>query len=146
MQAVKEDGTDRWLSYAQYLKETGHDSSAADASEAGHQGATVIPLSAATRSPNCVAELLFSVPRAEGGQAGCVPCTARVRGVLSEGSTYDCELPFPRAGTSSADSRVESSDADLIGRLVIRIEWDTLTLSFLILAIRTACRREAGGT
>lgn len=115
MQTIKEDGSDRWLSYGQYLKETGHGAASADASEAGAQGAAVIPLTAATRSPNCVAELLFTVPLADGqDEAPREPCRARVRGILSEGSSYDCELSYPLEVARSA----ESSGADLIGRQV----------------------------
>jgi hypothetical protein len=111
-EAAKEGGDERWTNCAQYLKERGHGATPGD-SEKQHEGA--IPPSAETRSELVVTELTFTVPASAAAGTGAV-AEARLRGVLTDGSTYECRLPTPGWSTAErTEPAAETEICDLIG-------------------------------
>jgi hypothetical protein len=114
-EAAEEGGDERWMNCAQYLKERGHGAAPGD-SEKQHEGA--IPPSAETRSELVVAELTFTLPSSAAAGTGAV-AEAHLRGVLTDGSTYECRLPTFRPGAAgSIEHESGTETCNLIGQQV----------------------------
>jgi hypothetical protein len=114
-ETVKEGGDERWMNCAQYLKERGHGATSGDPDR---QPTGAVPPSAETRSELVVAELTFTVPASAAAGTGAV-AEARLRGVLTDGSAYECRLPTPGRSTAErTEPAAETELCDLIGQKV----------------------------
>jgi hypothetical protein len=112
---AKVGGDERWMNCAQYLKERWHGATPGDPDP---QPTGAVPPSAETRSELVVAELTFTVPASAAAGTGAV-AEARLRGVLTDGSTYECRLPAPgRSAAERTEPAAETELCDLIGQKV----------------------------